>query len=186
MRAVRLAAVESIEPYRQGNLDALCSLYALINAIRLAHDGQLTVHAEKRLFRLGLEFLHTRRILRVVATNGLAAPQFVAMAHHLASHAKATPIRIITYKGGRSASLRHALQWVTAQLKKGRPVLVELKGAYNHYSVVVGINERSLDLFDSIGYRWIEISSCSIGNARVRRRHHINHAAMFVVCRAYN
>ena len=41
------------------------------------------------------------------------------------------------------------------------PVLTVLRGAYRHYSVVVGYTPARLMLFDSWGYAWINVSSCS-------------------------
>lgn len=45
------------EPWQQGNLDALCGLYAIINALRLLHapTGGLSRQVCKTLYRDGLE-----------------------------------------------------------------------------------------------------------------------------------
>ncbi|WP_310498008.1 hypothetical protein [Sandarakinorhabdus sp.] len=69
---------------------------------------------------------------------------------------------------------------IERNIRKGVPVLIELAGAYQHYTVVAGISEKRVILFDSCGYRWIAWRSCWANSDPAQGRHQIPHYSVSV------
>ena len=62
---------------------------------------------------------------------------------------------------------------IEAAIDAGRPVLVALRGAYNHYTVICAYTATRFILHDSYAYRWIGKASCGVSHGRRVRRHQI-------------
>jgi hypothetical protein len=52
-----------MEPYKQGDLDGLCGIYSIINAVRLVHKG-LTDDDCDELFQKAFICLERRKVIR--------------------------------------------------------------------------------------------------------------------------
>lgn len=67
-----LSARHRIKALMQGDLDCLCGLYSIVNAIRLACEPHSPLGARqiRRLFNLGLEYLNKKRKLEYALSSG--------------------------------------------------------------------------------------------------------------------
>jgi hypothetical protein len=163
---VEIRARHELQPLRQGHLDGLCSLYAIINAIRLAtaESGGITHQQNKRLFALGMTFLAKQGSLQKMITEGLCRRRRKALARHLAEVAGRSFNKVTIERPDREKieSVGDVFDWITLSLLQNKPVLIPLMGTLNHLTVVSRISERRLTLFDSGGLYYVRKSSCGL------------------------
>lgn len=185
---LRLASAKILQPYGQGDLDGLCGLYAAVNGLRL-------VAAERRrplsddqcltLFRHGASFLNEHAKLSAAVRYGLRARLWVQLVVELASKAMRllrTPI--VAHRplaAVPAVTIELLIDTARAAIRSGQAVLVLLKGAYDHYTVVSGVSATRFSLFDSYGYRWVTLASCSLVGEGPARRHRLHAASLTVM-----
>lgn len=158
-------------PYRQGGLDALCGIYALINGFaHAARADPIPYFPRKKLF--------THLIDRAAHWRGDASFVYDGLSHEEIRHLTKQATRFISRKG-------HAFSATPARKLLGRPLSrrgdVGGRGAWlqeaaklshcavildintpwlSHWSVLAGVEGNRVRLFDSSGIRTIEITSC--------------------------
>jgi len=144
-----------MRPLRQGNLDSLCGVYAILNALRWAMGPQdmdrvtveglfvaLTEHAIKELGMLSLPTsgIGTRQLQRLIKV----AKIWLKVEHAINLTAKPIPIR------GSGPACRELLQAICAdQGEGGRSFILGLHAEEWHWSVLQGFVADRLFLFDS-------------------------------------
>ncbi|MBX8802010.1 hypothetical protein [Pseudochrobactrum asaccharolyticum] len=152
-----LPSDSKLSPYLQGNLDSLCSVYAVINALRWTlADHPLSAKGEhwRILFaelndyavkELGLLSLSSQGM----GLNGMIWLLRTAQQHMAEAHA-------ITFKTYRPFALRRpeSSTCVIGEIKEhlhspGTAVITAVYGKLNHWCVIKGINEKHAILFDS-------------------------------------
>ena len=161
-----IAARHRLEPYRQGQLDGLCALYASINSLRLA----LAVHAPltesrcKELFAAGINFLHRKDGLHTAATTGMGTKRRLAMVRYLAKLVSTTNCQVVVERPDHSSwsTVDYAFDWIDGSLAAGKPVLIALLGALDHYTVIAGSTVATLRLFDSTGILFVRRTNCGL------------------------
>lgn len=160
----RIRSSDTIEPYRQGDLDELCGLYAIVNAIRLAeYPRRKLSRADSRLlFYRGLKFLE-RRGYGDAPRVGIGTELWTKLARHLLRYArKIDAAHLLSRKSAvrvLPGEIAAAVAFIEDEVAVGIPVAVELRRALNHYTVVSAYTDDRWTLFDSFGYRWLEKSS---------------------------
>jgi len=165
---LRLAeAATSLAPLQQGDLDRLCGLYAIINAIRLALYPQYKLGRRQLriLFDEGIAFLSRTRSLKAAASSGMYEAHWSKLCQHLlttAGNLAGVELHMMRYPARSLSSTTVALKALKHHLKHGRPVLLALEGRLNHWTVVVRFSDKRLSLFDSDGHRWILNSSVGV------------------------
>lgn len=161
-----IRARHELQPLRQGHLDGLCSLYATINAIRLAcaETGGFTHQQNKRLFALGMACLAEQGSLQKMITKGLCRRRRKALARHLAEAASCSIHKVVIERPDcqKIANVGDVFDWITLSLLQNKPVLIPLMGTLNHLTVVSRISERRLTFFDSGGLYYVRKSSCGL------------------------
>lgn len=172
-------------PFRQGELDSLCGLYAILNGMQLAFPfGQLSKVQCRSLFKFGMEFLEECDCGDIVR-NGLYPKDWHALARAMFDHLYER--YELDLKSGKSAFRRlprnraDAIAEVEATLARGFPVAVELRKALNHYTVVWKAEGDSWLLFDS--QRNVSIKKRSIGMSGSAARHTLGERAIFFMPR---
>lgn len=156
---LRLAAASrSIQPLRQGELDGLSALYALINAVRiLLHPRQHLSHrAATAMFAAGLLSLHRRGQLFHCTVRDVdegawtlladAVRQQVARRYAMELELVAVPM---------PASVRPTARFIRHAVRAGSPVLIKLTGLPPHWTLAVRNTATRVALFDSGGRRWL-------------------------------
>ena len=187
----RLArAKRELQPLEQGDLDSLCGLYAVINAVRLVvyPDHILTPGMLGRLFERGLRTLSHKRKLKQTVTHGIDNVLWLLVCRAVIEEAETlVECRIaITHLFGENRRwvTRHVLASIKRAINHDRPVLICLEGRLDHCSVVVGSSTTRLYLFDSAGSRWISIASLAAGDQQLNRPHFVaREGAVVIECR---
>lgn len=189
-RKAGFVAPPAVSPMRQGQLDCLCGLYSAINAIQLAlADGRrLRKPQLNQLFDYGIKFLHGSGKLSGVLRCGMPERTWMALCCALMKRAtKLTGVKLKcahVLSGLAKTDMRGALQRLAHHTGQGRPVLVALWGAHNHYTVVTGCTAARLSLFDSADLSWVSVRTCELHHATSTKRHQISRRSATLICRA--
>ncbi len=180
-----LAGARQLEPLVQGDLSRLCGLYSILNAIQLGlYPRWLSPVQRKQMFIEGITHLARERQLRSVVGVGMEEPVWRKLAVALVTNANeqfGSKLKVQrALKGTAPRSRRKVLEAIMAAVEDGRPVLVYLGGALDHYTVIAGYTDRRLMLFDSQGLRWIEIDHVGVAEGR---RHWLEPTWTYSLCR---
>lgn len=165
---MKLAAANILYPLQQGELDGLCGLYAIVNAMRLAvHSHQpLTDAQTDKLFAAGVTWLDKRTLLATVVRSGMSQRVWRELMAHLATKLPNDMSRAISFqpliKTGAATTLTTAYERVFTAIERGWPVLALIYDSYDHFTVINGATAARLLLFDSYGYHWLNRQSCAL------------------------
>lgn len=168
------------EPFRQGKLDGLCGLYAIINLILLRHGGSERDRNEcgKALFRDGIGYLD-RHDLPSIISHWMLEITWARLATRLAR------FPLSEHQGPCIAAHRlprrkdDAIDMVEASVRGGRPVAIGVYGALDHYTVVIRVTDHWWHFFDSSGHR--RIAKAGIGYRHTNGRHMLGERAIMVI-----
>ncbi|MEO5937714.1 MAG: hypothetical protein ABIQ43_01745, partial [Sphingomonas sp.] len=149
-----------VKPFRQGDLDSLCGLYAILNGMRLVlpPDLPITKLDCRQLFREGLAFLQENDC-GDAARHGIPSKDWHALARFLLKHARRNGVA--DFRCGKrsvrklSADRDEAIEEIEKSVARGVPVAVELGKALNHYTVVAQTTDERWMLYDSHDHSWI-------------------------------
>lgn len=152
--SVQLAAARHLVPLRQGDLDWLCAIYAVINAARLLLKQQgvsLSLVESSRLYAEASERLARKGALHEALTWGVEQRRQLAIARHVGTLVSGEDFTVSVERPVHARwSVQHMLAWIDDSLTAGKPVMIRLIGAeLNHFTVVAGSSPNTLRLFDS-------------------------------------
>jgi hypothetical protein len=172
--STRLSGLTGLKPLRQGNLSRLCGLYSLLNGIQLAlYPERLPKPQLEELYLHAVGHLARRRQLKHVLGIGMSEDIWLQLATALVQHVghiRGTSLIIKPILTGIARrSLPRAFHAITRTISSGSPVLVGLGGSLEHYSVIAGYTDKRLLLFDSSGFRWLEINSVGLSEGSSHR-----------------
>lgn len=161
-----IAAARSIEPFRQGTLDGLCGLYAVINAIAVARWPYVPVSRLEatQLFESGLYELNLSTDLAETIADGMDWSTIRGLAAALSLQASVKPIRVRMERLPYSVPLSSRQQAVRHCIKTQKPIIANIDNL-SHYSVIIGCSETRYYLQDSAGGHWVGQSSTKLTNA---------------------
>ena len=165
-------------PFRQGELDGLCGIYAVINAIRLALGTRASLLRPAdwhELFVVLLESIDGPIGAAHAASNGIETKPLrsllrVASLHLVAEldlTVRAAPMFPRNDRPSFAELLQH-LEFVSSQ--PGHAVLLSVFGTLNHWTVVRSVSRTSICLFDSAGYARIARHCCRTTYERPKQR----------------
>ena len=176
-----LAAAAALEPLRQGELDGLCGIYAVINWIQLGLYARITLTPGERkwLFEHGVKFIAQTRHLPSVITSGMSSALWKRLARSMLDETgtltglnlRAEPI--ITIAKPTAIQLQRAM---AAHIDLGQPIILTLWGRYDHTTVAYGWSEHRLRLFDSFGFKWITMRYIDVFGGGEPTRHMVKPA----------
>jgi hypothetical protein len=159
-----------LKPYRQGRLDGLCGLYALINALRLLcpkldEDACervfcALIRARARQAASPLSVIHgglsRRELLRLIGSwQRFTAREF------------GVTVTVSRLKVS-EPTLRGLWKGLGRALDGKSVAIVGLDGVERHWTVAHAATERTLRVTDSSGLRMIFRSQCTVGCTSVR------------------
>ncbi|KLE32400.1 hypothetical protein [Aurantiacibacter luteus] len=157
-RSFRLSASRQLKPYLQGDLDGLCGVYSLINAIRLVQFATgATRHGEySALFSFAMHRLAEGGDLRERLSVGVPWVELkrvgrlmVKVAHHSGREPRLFPVK-------RGSPDR--IDILKQHLMAGRPLIASVHRD-EHYTVLVGWTPTRALTFDSSAGHWVQLSS---------------------------
>lgn len=185
-------ATPHLPPFRQGELDGLCGVYAAINAIRL-----LLGRNGRRLTGEDWQCLFAELLA--------CADESVGAASAAVSGIETRPFRKLLKSAAKHLRDEHGIELNSAPLvpRRDRPtfkslldrfretvslpnraVILTVEGHISHWSVLYGVANRYLLLFDSSGYCRLSIRNCRMPyepSRPVFREHIIPPEAAFIV-----
>lgn len=153
------AGARLTSPWRQGDLDALCGLYAVINALRILHAPveALSLKVCKRLFRDGLDAACKKHSGITPVFDGMTLSRQMKVAK-----------AVFKSRGLHNhppAILRKPLEQVAHNVdldrrwegcrKRGEVLLACFEGKISHHTVIYGLNDDRIFLFDSACMRFV-------------------------------
>lgn len=170
-------------PYRQGDLDGLCGLYAIINAFAavMAPAVPLGRPEARLMFGAGIVWLEERKKLRAVAIGGMEDELVFELAQHMAESLASWLGRAVVVSRPRPGTWRRKrlLAVVDDALAHGHAVIAGLGHTHEHVSVIVRGTPSRYTLSDSDGLRWIARSS--VGTEDSKRRHRLGPHDIIIV-----
>ncbi len=159
-------------PDQQGQLDSLCGVYVIINAVNLVYP--MRRQDRVLLFKQLLTTLKRDEYLTIAIMSGTykrhmnlmlkTAKQLIYRQHKVTI--KVEPLFRVN-KGVYAKQFYKKLGEFLEQ--KNRAVIINLSGALNHWSCIKEVTKTSLLLEDSYGYRYVRKSSIHIGLEYVAR-----------------
>jgi hypothetical protein len=159
---LELEGYESIDPFLQGEFDGLCGLYSVINALRLASYGSIELRRLRagELFAGGLRFIAKRSKLSHVIANGMSVSLWRDLARHLCKVASTDSYQFSLQRAPSILNIggcRDKVDWISNTLQEGSPVILLLKGKYQHFTVASAVTSKRLMLCDSSGMQWLQL-----------------------------
>lgn len=163
-------ARRQLKPYRQGQLDGLCGVYALINALRLLcprldEDACerafcALIQARARQAASPLTVIHAglswRELLRLIGVWQRFAAREFGISVTVSRLRVAEP------------SLRGLWRGLCRALDGTSVAIVGLDGVERHWTVAHAATPRTLRVTDLSGLRAIVRAQCTVGRTRVR------------------
>lgn len=184
---IMLDGVALCSPFAQGDLDNLCGLYAAINAVCLVSAPILPVRRSEaqQLLQAGLSYLERRNGLLDAFLEGMAIQRQRAVTQHVVKAASNTLELSFFVKPLLSAkstvTTEDVLKLIAERIKAGSAVIVCLENTYWHYTIIAGMSDSRVYLFDSDGMRWVERRSISLYQLRSTSRHCVSRASLVEV-----
>ena len=163
----RPAERQGLVPFRQGDLDGLCGVYAIVNAMRALHPRLGRAGAEALFSALVHKLLPSRQrdapICTGLSTRDLRTLIGVARRHLRDRHGvdiQCVGLGRIAGQRGRVRQVPWLWSALTRQFENGAVAIVGLGARHNHWTVVVAVTSRTLWLADSGGMQAIRRSAC--------------------------
>lgn len=184
---IMLDGVALCSPFAQGDLDNLCGLYAAVNAVCLVSAPIRPVRRAEALLLLqtGLTYLKRRNGLLEAFLEGMAIQRQRAVTQHVAKAAsKALELTFFAkplLSAKSTAATEDTLNLIAERIKAGSAVIVCLENTYWHYTIIAGMSDSRVYLFDSEGMSWIEQRSISVCQSCSTSRHCVSRASIVEV-----
>lgn len=168
-----------MKPLRQGAVDSLCGFYAILNAVRLLAYPDKHVHPRdfKELFRRGIAILSQQRHLKFTVSWGLDPDPWNRFLDRLVPEIE----DVVGFRVKRHRVFDKKLRLkpskvvgpIRYHINFGRPIVLILGAAYDHWTVIAGYSGNRLHLFDSDGYCWINTRSLTLDMHLSNRPHQL-------------
>lgn len=177
-RRLRLAeAARSLRPYQQGELDSLCGLYTVINAVRVAvWPRRISTSLSQQLFAVGLRALSRARKLMRGLTIGIDEPTLSMVCEAVigeASHLLGTKLMTVRPVSGAGWNTARAIRFLRSQVRAGFPVIVGFEGRLDHWTLVTSHSATRLIFHDSSGLHWVAMSAVCLVDDGTNKPHPI-------------
>lgn len=157
-------------PYRQGELDGLCGIYALVNAVDYL-CGPLTKRKARKLFEQVLTHLESRGPLTPRCTWGTTIHEIGGVLKYVIC----TQYPIKRYKPFHKQSIvSHEVYIRTLSDFLAQPntiVFLILYGHFNHWTLVKRITKKTLMTHDSSEIHYVLRSSCAMISDETKALH---------------
>jgi hypothetical protein len=171
-------------PFKQGDLDGLCGIYAIVNSVRLlCHEANRTVLSS--LFKVLVRAL--KQVLdKPLATvwSGLDWRTLSLLVGRSITYVRrrlgirlraAMPPKLLR----RAASVNRVWHGLGKGLNRNRVAIVCIDGAISHWTVVRAVTVGTLRLFDSSGLHTVRKSCCS--TVAYRKRYQLDPSAIMFI-----
>lgn len=159
-----------LPPFQQGGLDSLCGLYSIINAERFINHS--SDWETQQLFDDLIHFLARRKLLSKLLIGGIIHTEMLLILDKVVGKQRISNVRI-PWRGVHNPDL--TAFWKSMQRflngTSGRAIILGLQGYHDHWTVIEGITNRSIKLYDSALIQRLPRSSCTTVYATWKRKH---------------
>ncbi|MHA7858776.1 MAG: cysteine peptidase family C39 domain-containing protein [Henriciella sp.] len=171
----------TLDALKQGDLDKLCGIYAIINAIRLGASPEIiNKKTQRELMRSALQYLSKREMLQETLRNGMSSRNFIKLADKLLERSNRivdATLKITHFPGDGELPEN----FIQNELSRNAPICARLKGPFDHFTVISGMTQKRYLLADSNGLSWINRSSLRNRNSSAPARLRIQLKSLFSI-----
>src|SRR5215210_5967834 len=163
-------AARRLNPYRQGRLDGLCGVYALINALRLLYPRLDEDDCERAFCALIRARARQSASPLAIISGGLSRRELLRLIgswQRFAAKELGITLSVSRLKVS-EPSLRGIWRGLCGALDDKSVAIIGLDGAERHWTVAHAATERTLRVTDSSGLRVIFRSQCTVGRTSLR------------------
>lgn len=167
-------------PYAQGDLDGLCGVYAVINAVYVLVPG-LTEAKARRLFQVLLKGVRAQDTGPVpLAARGLAKAQLERALLDADQYVRRQfggrlVVGRVPKADARAWSLATLWRLLDRRLGKGWVAILGLGGVHDHWTLALRVTPETIRLFDSGRLRVLRRRNCTVSAfANDAKRHLIS------------
>lgn len=162
---------------RQGQLDGLCGLYSVVNAIALMTRDQVRRPGIRKLLsNAGIDQLAEEGYLADAFKHGMGFRQLCRLYKAVAAELEALEGISVAYSvaANRKMGIDAFIDRVTAHLAVHGPgsVILNVHGAIHHWTVVSAIDARRVHLADCYGFRFFKRTSLTTNSEQAPGRRH--------------
>lgn len=172
-----LPATRMVMPFKQGELDGLCGVYAVINALRLAlaTTRPMSRAEAESLFHAGAAVIELHGQMGSATICGVSQKLWRRIIAKLTTDAAEFAVSAVRarwpFRRRPAVTRTEVFGVIEAAIDQRHPVLVALSGAHSHYTVICGYSAARFILFDSSTYKWIERRGCGLSTDQDDYRH---------------
>lgn len=158
----------TVPPCKQGSLDSLCGIYAIVNAVRLlrVRNHKPANALSDYLFGALLGYAEARWRLSRVATQGLATGSLWLLAHEaqrLLSRRTNLDLQLKRpFRRSPPADWQAFEQQLRTLLSDGAVLIARCWGPSDHWTVVRGFTRSRMLLCDSNGVHHYRLARCGL------------------------
>ena len=166
-----------LHPFQQGDLDSLCGVYAIVNAVRTA------MLPSTRLKTYECIDLFNTLILEAEEHGALTTSVTYGVTYHLMSRLLHSARRWVEEGWGRTcthhkpfnrrsqAPVSEVIERISAHLDApGTAVIIGTCGRLSHFTTIRRVTTHSIILNDSYGYRYFRRRSCDTRSPEISGR----------------
>ena len=163
-----------VEPYSQGDLDYLCAIYAIINAVR-ALCPEITESTSTSLFKRLVRSLgtHSKDVLLPFVSGTDASLCRRLLDEAISYVEKRLGVRLIATgqaKALRSSTIALAWQRLSQVLDDRTVLILPLGGCCNHWTLIYDVKPKKIRLIDSGHRRTLPRARCTLRPTTKRYR----------------
>lgn len=156
--------LRDIKPYKQGTLSRWCSVYSVINAVRML-GLELSVNKAQEMYDSILDQLYVYDALNDVVqygADGARIEQIIQFAKDYLKSAYKKELSFIRPFYNNKLFFDKLLGYMQQQREQNKAVIVRIRSAdLDHYSVFDGVKGNKLKLFDSDHLPYIKVNDIS-------------------------
>ena len=153
-----------IKPYKQGTLSRYCSVYAVINAVRML-GLELSVNKAQEMYDSILNQLYEYDALNDVVqygADGARIEQIIQFARDYIKTVYKKELSFIRPFYNNRIFFDKLLEYMQQQREQNKAVIIRIRSAdLDHYSVFDGVQGNKLKLFDSDHLPYIKVNDIS-------------------------
>lgn len=169
-RILRMPVAEKIlAPFNQGDLDSLCGVYCVMNAVRFLCP-ELGRQKSIGLFQVLSESLTTNRVTAYEMVGlGIEIPTVHALVEAACNYLQEVLDTSIVSATLTSKIRRFDDLWAALSegLGDNQVAIIGLSGRHDHWTVAYRMTARTIRLFDSDSMKVLQRARCSLRNPRV-------------------
>jgi len=153
-----------IKPYKQGTLSRYCSVYAVINAVRML-GLELSVNKAQEMYDSILNQLYEYDALNDVVQYGADGARIEQIIQFAKDYLKAVykqELSFIRPFYNNKLFFDKLLEYMQQQREQNKAVIIRIRSAnLDHYSIFDGVQGNKLKLFDSDHLPYIKVNDIS-------------------------